>query len=543
MKQPKREIVLGMNIQHDSGCCLLINGNVACAISEERLTRVKGAAGGWNAVKYCLESANISLQDVRLAVLSSYGEPLSPGFDAGLSRLGFCGKSLEVDHHLSHACSVFYSSPFEEALIVVVDGAGNSGATESYYLGSGCQITRIGGNRRRETHRGIGKTYEAFTSFLGWTMMESGKTMALAAFGDPERFKSVQLFDIEDDQANGRLKQKYVEGVKQFEREQSLNFGEPFAKDSTQTSRDVAFLIQDRTERALLEIVRYLIRRTGLRKLCLAGGVALNCVANRRLLDEAGVEQMFIVPAASDKGQCLGNAFYGHYSQGKGDRCSFPQRDSWGRRYSNAEIKAVLDLRPELGNNFIVRAPAIEYEYRHDIAQMTAKLLSEGNIVGWFQGESELGPRALGNRSILCSPTDTNLVSRLNAQVKHREAFRPYAPSILEEFASDYFDLACPSPFMLFVARVKPNKRSVICGVVHKDGSARVQTVSRTQNEAFYCLIQEFYGLTDVPVVLNTSFNLAGEPIVESPQDALSVFLRSNMDFLAIGNYLVRRKG
>lgn len=532
--------VLGMNTQHDGGCCLLVDGEVACAISEERLTRKKGARGWWCALKYCLETASVSLSDVDLVVFSSYGDPLPPRFDGGLAGFGLDPRRcMSIDHHLSHAASAFLVSPFREALIVVLDGTGNNGDTESYYVGNGTEIERIGGNQIRANHRGIGKTFEAFTSFLGWTMMESGKTMALAAYGCMERFRALELFEVHEVQVNSRLKEKYVQGVVRFSEEEKVDFGEPFTRGRTEMSSDVALFVQDRTERALIELVRNLARKTGLRRLCLAGGVALNCVANQKLLDQAGLEEIFVVPAASDKGECLGNALYGHSVVRKGGRPNPLKRDSLGRLYTNEEILQVLQHRQELGNNFIVQAPPVEYARVDQMQVEVARLIDEGKVVGWMRGGSELGPRALGHRSILGDPRRRDIQHHLNEEVKHREPFCPYAPAVLEEFATRYFELRCPSPFMLLAPRTRKDTRSTMPGVVHADDTSRPQTVSREFEPCFWTLISEFYRRTGVPAVLNTSFNLSGEPIVESPADALSAFLRSGMDYLAIEDYLI----
>lgn len=534
--------VLGMNTQHDGGCCLIIDGEIACAISEERLTRRKGAPGWLYSLSYCLESTGTSLDEIDLVSFSCYGDPLPPEYGDGLARLGFDpNRCQSVDHHLSHAYSTFAVSPFERALIIVLDGSGNSGDTESYYIGTGTTIEKIGENRHKETFRGIGKAYEAFTNFLGWTMSDSGKTMGLAAFGR-DRVFDVPLFEIDGGNVNSKLKRKYARGVIEFARENGLDFGEPFAKGETQRSKDVAFYIQDQTEKALIQVIRHLVRETGETNLCLAGGVALNCVANKRILDETGVENIFITPAASDKGQALGNALYGYHHTLKQPRRLVLRVDSFGRTYTNEEILNTLEKRPELGGNFIVHAPEFEYKFVPDIAGVAADLISQGKIIGWLQGGSELGPRALGHRSILGDPRAVDTVHKLNTRVKYREPFRPYAPSVLLEHGKDFFELDCPSPFMLLAAKVKGGRRGAIPAVVHVDGTARVQTVCREDESLYYDLISKFYQITGIPLILNTSFNVAGEPIVETPRDALYCFLKTGMDHLAMGNYLVSKR-
>jgi carbamoyltransferase len=535
--------IIGINTQHDGGCALLVDGKLECAISEERLTRHKGAGGGWHSLRYCLVTAGLCLTDIDLVCFSSYGARLPEAFDYELARFGLpCERCINVDHHLSHAYSSYFTSAFDEALILVVDGSGNSGDTESYYHARGSAITKIGGNPPRDPCKGIGKTYEAFTSFLGWTMAQSGNTMALAAYGDADRYRDVPLFDFEDGTVNGRLRRKYVQGVLQFAHEYDLDFGAPFGRETNQLACDAAAFVQRRTEDALIHIVRSLVKQTGVRNVCLAGGVALNCVTNRRLLDESGIASIHVVPAANDKGQSLGNVLFGYYAFFGGQRNLGSQIDSWGRSYSDQETLDVLNFRPELGNNFIPGAPDIEFERKEDIAATVARLVVDGSIVGWVQGGAELGPRALGQRSIVCHPGRVDVARRLSEKVKTRAPFRPYAPSVLEEYSSEYFDLPCPSPFMLLVGKVKPEKRHLIPAVVHVDDTARIQTVSRDAESPFRMLIKEFYALTGIPVILNTSFNRAGEPIVETPADALRTFLSTDIDYLALGNYLVRKR-
>jgi carbamoyltransferase len=528
-----------MNTQHDGGCCLIVNGEIACAVSEERLTRKRGARGWTYALRYCLESAAIRLSDLDLVVFSSYGDRLPSEFDGGLSAFGSAPvRSCVVDHHLSHAASAFFLSPFSDALIVVADGSGNEGDTESYYIGEGTRIERIGGNARL-SGQGIGKTYEAFTSFLGWPMVDSGSTMALAAYGDPHRFRGIELFDVSGDQVRSQLKDKYVQGVIRFGAEAGVDFGTPFNQGANQLSRDVARLVQDRSELALTELVSNLVKKTGKRRVCLAGGVALNCLSNERIRRETGIEKLFIVPAASDKGQPLGNALYGYSVILGGGRVSPIAKDSFGRTYSELSIMPVLERRQELGNNFIVQAPPIEYSRVGSIEHEVAKLLASGKTVGWFQGGSELGSRALGHRSILADPSNRRIPKHLSTRVKQRAWFRPYAPSVLSEAASTYFDLGTASPFMLLAPQMhKPNAERVP-NVVHVDGTSRPQTVSHTTEPRFGRLIAEFNRLTGIPMVLNTSFNLSGEPMVETPYDAVYAFLRTDLDYLALEDYLV----
>lgn len=384
--------ILAFNTQHDGGCCLVKDGSVRYAISEERLTRRKAAGGAWNSIRYCLSAEDIRLSDVGLCVASSYGDPLPARFDYDLSRFGLAeGKCVSVDHHLSHAYSAYFTSGFEEALVVVADGTGNDGDSESYYVARGTTIEKVGGNRIKQNHRGLGKTYEAFTSFLGWTMGQSANTMALAAYGDRNRFKA-NLFEPFEDQVNGQLPMKYLQGVMAFAAEKRLDFGPPFGNWQSAASRDVAAYVQAETERALISVIGWLLHKTKLPNVCLGGGVALNCVANRTIRDQLGVN-LHVVPAASDKGQCLGNALFGWYTLLDGERIPFPATDSWGKNYSNAEIERVLSLRQELGNNFIPTAPSLDWSRMSlsELLDATVERLIAGDVVAWMQGEQNSG--------------------------------------------------------------------------------------------------------------------------------------------------------
>src|ERR1017187_6483928 len=388
--------VLGLNVQHDGGCCLIVDGQIACAISEERLTRKRGAGGWWYSLRYCLEATGLQLRDIDLAVFSSYGDDLPAGFDGGLTAFGLRPRrSAVIDHHLSHAASSFFASSFDDALAVVLDGTGNNGDTESYFVCEGNRIERLGWNRDRTSARGVGKTYEAFTSFLGWPMMDSGSTMALAAYGSSERYGSLELFDVSGDQISSHLTEKYVQGVLEYSKKYGVDFGEPFSRGQTQVSRDAARFIQDRTERALKQWISGLVRKSGKTNVCLAGGVALNCVANEGIRRMPGIGSLFVTPAASDKGQAVGNAMYGFSVILNGGRPKSFIRDSFGKSHDEAEIRLVLERRQELGNNFIVEAPPIEFARVPAIESEVAKLIAAGKTVGWMQGGSEIGSRAL----------------------------------------------------------------------------------------------------------------------------------------------------
>jgi carbamoyltransferase len=538
-----KNIVLGMNVGHDGGAAILINGEIKCAISEERLNRVKYSSGYLNSLFYCLKATNTKINEISLFVFSSYGKPLVKNFMGELEPLGIDkSKFITVDHHLSHAYSSYFFSPFEKALILVIDGQGNQKDTESYYIGEGQNIIKIGGNdNEQKIPIGIGRTYEAFTNFIGWTDQEAGKTMGLAAFGKINNIKK-KLFSINKNlQIKSFLEDKYEKGAINFMKKNRINFGLPFLKDKSNGSKNAAAYIQRETEDIILKLIKKLVSKTGIKNLCLSGGVALNCNVNSKIIESGLIDNIFIFPAASDKGQCVGNALYGYHKLGYSIPRIILRNDYFGKNYSEKEI--IIALKKEFGHKIKKIVPGIEINYKKikNIAKLGAKLIADGKIIGWFQGGSELGPRALGHRSILCDPRQKKFKKILNDKIKHRESFRPFAPVCLEEEMNNYFETKIPSPFMLFIPRVKKEYRSIIPAVVHKDGTARLQTVNKKDNGIFYDLIKEFYKLTGCPIILNTSFN-DNEPIVETPSDAINTFKRTKLDYLIIGNYLVWKK-
>lgn len=537
-----KTVVVGVNEGHDGGAAAVVDGVVKCAISEERLNRRKYSPGYLNSFFYCLDALNLKVDDISLIVFSSYHRRPPNHYQGDLKSLGIpTNKFITVDHHLSHAFGAYFLSSFDDALILVIDGQGNENDTESYYIGKGQKIEKIGGNPpKRDSAKGIGRIYEAFTNFLGWIDQEAGKTMALAGYGDPLVF-TVPLFELNGTEVIGALNYKYERGVLEFAERYSLDLGPPYTRGTHPKSADVAAHIQKELERILIELVSELVKRTGKKKLCMAGGVALNCSANTKLLRAGIVEDIFVLPDASDKGQAMGNALYGFYKL-EGYIPRNPLRnDYFGRQYPEEEIISVLRREKGYIEKHIPTRCGFRFVKQDSIVKTVAELLTEGKIIGWFQGNSELGPRALGHRSILCDPRKIDLKDMLNQKVKYRENFRPFAPSCLSEKASEYFECDRPFPYMLFALPVKLSKIDRIPVVVHIDGTSRIQTVSKEDDGIFYDLIKEFYKLTGVPMVLNTSFN-SREPIVETPENALSTFLKTDMDYLAIGDFLVWKK-
>jgi carbamoyltransferase len=534
----KRQTIIGVNTGHDGGAAIIVDGKIVCAISEERLNRQRYSHGYLQSFFYCLYAANVTINDISLVVFSSYGESLPFEYQGELQGLGIPkDKFISVDHHLSHAYSSYFFSSFSDSLIVVLDGEGNNSDTESYYIGEGEKIIKIGGNDpKRNSAKGIGRTYESFTNFLGWTDQDAGKTMGLAPFANASSI-TIPLFEINDTQVGSFLAEKYEKGAADFIKKYKLPFGEPYSKGETQEGILAAAYVQRQTEQIILELITRLVKKTGKRRLCFSGGVALNSSLNAKLIHEKIVDAVFIIPAASDRGQPIGNALYG-YQQLTGSQLKNPlQNDYFGRAYSDKEIVTALQRKHSAHVRKIIPTRKIFYEKQKDIAKNTAQLIADGKIVGWFQGGSELGPRALGHRSIICDPRNSSMRDILNKRIKHRESFRPFAPSCLAEFESDYFDFQGPSPYMLFVVPIKKNHLDTIPSVRHVDNTGRLQTVTRADNGIYYDLIREFYKITGVPVVLDTSFN-DNEPIVETPGDAVTTFLSTDLDYLAIGDYL-----
>jgi len=575
---PKNHVyVLGINAyDHDVSACLLRDGEIAFAIEKERITRQKHATGFYQeVVDYVLKAEGITLDDVDLVVRNCYVLPVEelevrmvaqdvPEVMTDTERqaaaknplyLSKSNKVLTLSHHLAHAYSAFACSPFEEGAVMVVDGVGNYAAdirepaqltetanplareSESYYKFSGTSLEAVKkvwldpcrGFLSDEFYYmpGLGALYSRVSSYIFSNWNKCGEVMGLAPYGKPEAFRP--LIDIEQD---GAL--KIPEWDLSFDKPWLLGREPNWEKsDRMQHWKDMAWRIQDDTEKVLLARARWLRETTGAKNLVIAGGVALNCVANGRLVREAGFEKVWIQPAAGDNGIAIGCALYGHLEILKQPR-KFVMRHAYlGRPYSDAEVKAPIDKR-------MVRMQTV-IKHTDDICRESAKLLAEGHVFGWFQGPSEFGPRALGNRSIIADPRKPEIKDKLNSRVKFRQAFRPFAPIVLAERAAEIFEGEDESPFMLRAKRVVPAWRDRIAGIVHVDGTARVQTVREDTNPRLYRLLKEFEALTGVPVLVNTSFNIKGEPIVEAPADAVNCFMNTGIDYLALHDMLISK--
>jgi carbamoyltransferase len=583
--------ILGISaFYHDSAACLLRDGAIVAAAQEERFTRKKGDASfPQQAVRYCLETAGIGAAD--LAYVGFYDKPLlkferiletylgvAPrGFksfrlagplwvkeklfmDRDIRRpLGdYDGEILYAEHHESHAASAFLPSPFAEAAILTLDGVGEW-ATAAMGVGRGNDFELL-----KELHwpDSLGLLYSAFTYFTGFKV-NSGeyKVMGLAPYGEPKYVDVIyrELIDLRED-GSFTLNQKcfdYLTGLTMTNGAFAKLFGgPPRVPESklTQREMDLAQSVQVVCEEIVLRMARTLHRETGMDNLCLAGGVALNCVANGRLLREGPFRQLWIQPAAGDAGGALGVAQLIWHRYLQHPRIVHPGQDGMqgaylGPEYSEQEIKAFLD---SVGASY----RRLEFPC---LIERVAQLLATEKVVGWFDGRMEFGPRALGARSILGDPRSPRMQAQMNLKIKFREGFRPFAPSVLRERVGDYFELDCESPYMLLVAPVRQERqvpmtdeqrrlwgidqlnvvRSDIPAVTHIDYSARIQTVSRDTNPHYYDLIREFERLTGCAVLVNTSFNVRGEPIVCAPADAYRCFMRTHIDHLVLGPFLL----
>ncbi len=585
--------ILGLSAYyHDSAACLLRDGAIVAAASEERFTRIKAdAAFPARAVEYCLREAGISAS--ALDAVGFYDKPLlkferiletylgvaPKGFksflmagplwikeklytDKDLRRaLGeYAGPLLYAEHHESHAASAYYPSPFDEAAVLTMDGVGEW-ATASIGVGKGSALDIL-----REMHwpDSIGLLYSAFTYYTGFKV-NSGeyKVMGLAPYGEPKYVDLIyrHLMDLRED-GSFRLDQKYfnyLSGLTMTSPEfDDLFGGPPRVPESklTQKEMDLARSVQVVCEEVMLRMARTAHRETGMENLCLAGGVALNCVGNGRLLREGPFKRLWIQPAAGDAGGALGVAQLIWHRHLEKPRPSPAGKDGMqgaylGPSFTPKDIETFLD---SVG-------AAYERLDRDTLLSQTADFLADEKIVGWFNGRMEFGPRSLGCRSILGDPRSPRMQAEMNIKIKFREGFRPFAPSVLLDRASDYFELHCESPYMLLVAPVKAERqipmtgaaqnlwgidqlnvvRSDIPAVTHIDYSARVQTVSRETNPDYYDLIKAFEDRTGCGVVVNTSFNVRGEPIVCSPADAYRCFMRTHLDVLVLGPFLLRK--
>jgi len=592
--------ILGISaFYHDSAAALLIDGKIIAAAQEERFTRIKHDSNyPFNAVEFVLKYSNLKLENIDHIIfyekpflkferlLETYTAFAPKGFKQFSkamplwlkeklfqkkmllnelknhdSNFNYDNKLFFSDHHLSHAASAFYPSPFEEAIILTADGVGEW-ATTTVAIGKGNNL-----EIKKEIHfpHSLGLLYSAFTHYTGFKV-NSGeyKLMGLAPYGKPIYSDKIKkyLIDVKED-GSFRLDQNYFNyatGLTMTNNKFHNLFGkkprDPKKELLTEFHMDIAASIQKVTEDIIIKLVRSIKQEYNLNNLCLAGGVALNCVANGKILKEKIFENIWIQPAAGDAGGSLGAALALWHKELNNSRKVNPKDDMQGSylgpEYSNNEIEKFLS---NIGASFEI------YDESKFIEKVTSALI-EGKAIGWYQGRMEFGPRALGARSIIADPRSEKMQKNLNLKVKYRESFRPFAPSIIRENLSEWFDINCDSPYMLTVANISKSKciemnkdqeklfgieklnikRSEIPAVTHVDYSARIQTVHEDTNLKYYKLISEFNKKTGCPLVVNTSFNVRGEPIVNTPEDAFNCFMGTEIDILAIGNCFLEKK-
>lgn len=600
--------ILGVSaFYHDSAACLVIDGEIVAAAQEERFTRVKhDHQFPVQAARYCLGEANLTASDLDFVgfydkpllkfdrLLETYLDYCPSGFSSFLKSMPlwmseklwmpdlirtelakvdgeederqakkngkkFKWKLLFGDHHESHAASAFYPSPFDDAAILTIDGVGEW-ATSSIGVGKGNELTLL---QELRYPNSVGLLYSAFTYYTGFKV-NSGeyKVMGLAPYGEPKYVETIKdhLLEIRDD-GSIKLNQDYFsysQGLRMTNGAFDKLFDGPPRKAESQLSRremDLARSIQVITEEVMLKMARYVHRQTGMKYLCLAGGVALNCVANGRVLKEVPFEDIWIQPAAGDAGGALGVALaIWHRYLGKPRTASGvdTMKGSYlGPRDSEAEIE-----------NYLRQNNLTYTKYsREELPDVVAKLLADGKVIGLHQGRMEFGPRALGGRSIIGDARSVQMQSVMNLKIKYRESFRPFAPSVLREHVAEWFELDADSPYMLLVAEVSPGKRveisesdanlsgmeklkvrrSEIPAVTHVDYSARIQTVTRETNPLYWEIIEAFRKVTGCPVIVNTSFNVRGEPIVCTPADSYRCFMRTEMDYLVLESFVLSK--
>ncbi len=575
-------IIVGINAYHaDSSAAIFVNGKMIAAIEDERLTRLKHWAGFPGlSIAFCLQEAGVNWQDVdffaigrdprakffkKVLFLASHpGGSIRVVKDrlsnsrkvasiekelsvlSGLPESSFAGKVRNIEHHRSHLASAFFASPFEEAACLSIDGSGDFSTTMTG-IGKGNKITVLDS---LDFPHSLGIFYTAFTQWLGFPHYgDEYKVMGMAPYGEPqyvEKLKDViqltgdGLFRLNlsyfRDATSGVISygEDHIPVVAPLFSDKLVQvFGAPRKKEEalTQFHKDMAASIQRMAETVIFHILESLHKKTGLDRVCIAGGVAQNSVANGKITRNTGFKEVYIPSAGHDAGISMGAALYVQHQEQQMDRQPPIYSAYTGSRFSNEEIRKLLD------------AKGIAYAQMDDVAlyDRVTECLIGGGVVGWMNGRAEFGPRALGGRSILADPRRTDAKEILNAKIKRRESFRPFAPSILKEYVDDYFELNEPVPFMEKVFPIRKEKRASIPAVTHVDGTGRLQTVDRDVSPRYYALIDAFRAKTGVPILLNTSFN-ENEPIVNKPEEALDCYLRTSMDMLVMENIVVQRK-
>jgi carbamoyltransferase len=581
--------ILGINAYHgNASAALVCDGKLIAAVEEERFNRVKYAAGFPSlAIRYCLRAAGITLADIdhvavprdpyaRMATKLLYAikmpsfarerakvlvkfigipEALAGAFDSDPARLK--ARFHRVEHHQAHLASAFFVSPFEQAALLSADGLGDFAST-MWGTGAGSQMKIDGAVAFPHS---LGLYYSAVTQYLGFPKFgDEYKVMGLAAYGEPESldvFRDIVRFDPKS-RANGfelgldyfvhhrtGPEMSWADAGKTptvgklFSDEMARRLGPARGPDAPleQRHKNLSASLQARLEEVYLGMLTKLAHQTGLKSVCLAGGCAFNCVANGKILDATPFREVFVQPAAGDAGLAIGAAYYvWHQKLGK-PRTFTMNHSYWGPAFNRDDIRKMIMASGIVHNDTF----SVSELNEDDVCKRAAAVIADGKILGWFQGRAEWGPRALGNRSILADPRRPDMKNILNRRIKHREIFRPFAPSILAESTGEWFEQSHPSPFMTMAYAVRAEKRDQIPAPTHVDGTGRLQTVTREANPRYWELIRTFEQATGVPVVLNTSFN-DNEPIVCRPEEALDCFQRTQMDALAIDNFLIKKK-
>ena len=581
-------VILGLNAYHgDSSAALISGGEIIAAAEEERFLRFKHWAGyPEQAIRYCLSEAAVKLSDVdiiavnrdpsanvlRKVLFSLARRPgyafirdrlknavrigdLRKDFEAAfpLEMKSFRGRIRNVQHHVAHLASSYYLSGYEEAAVCSVDGFGDFVSTMTA-AGSGTTMKTL---QQVYFPHSLGLFYLAFTQFLGFPRYgDEYKVMGLSAYGRPSLLKGMQDVIYLKEDGTFRLNLDYFihhsDGVTMtwdggepqmgtvYSKKMEETFGPARRKDEPVGDRqmDIAASLQARYEECFFHILDHLFKSTGSTRLALAGGCGMNSLANGKIFERSQFREVFIQPAAGDAGGALGSALAIHFESGGNRRLPLMEHANLGPQYSEDYIFRLLSNTSDLsdGGAFRVR----RFEDDEELSGQVAERIERGLVIGWFQGRMEWGPRALGNRSIIVDPRRTDMKDILNAKIKRRESFRPFAPSILREAVGEFFETDADVPFMQQVFRIRPEKRTVIPAVTHVDGTGRLQTVTEAQNPLYYRLIKEFGIRTGVPILLNTSFN-ENEPIVNKPEEALDCFLRTRMDVLVLGSTMIER--
>ena len=552
-------LVLGIHVGHDRGACLIKNGEVIAALAQERLDRIKHSQSmsiPFDTIDSLLKYCGLTIADISCigfshvaiegdAVLDMYRKEFFEYYKCPYVPFYF------VSHHDAHAYACYFSSGFTESLILISDGGGDfidgKQESETIYIAKNGTITKI--SRRLQNiavrhmkdpinhllpfmpiyvqnlEMSLARKYSQITHLLGFKSGEEGKTMGLASYGN----SMIDYRNLSYNDLNFSL--TYGDMIQEIFALQKLS-GKSFKIFLEERKADIAKTVQTYTEQALISIIKAFCRKYPCRNLCLSGGIFLNCLTNHKILEQCDVDNVFILPASGDDGQALGSAYYA-YIQQYGWKQSFKISLPYlGLSYSDAEILTM------------IQAKNLKYLKYDDaaLARQIATYIAENKIIGFHRGRSEIGPRALCHRSILANPSNPDMKDILNRRVKHREEFRPFAPTVTAEEQFKYFDLKCSSDYMLLATTVKEEYRSALASITHVDNTARVQAISEKQEPFLHMLLNEIKNVTGYPVLLNTSFNVAGEPIVESPLDALNTFLATNIDILVIGNYVINKE-